>query len=83
VAIARLERTRLWPGAAAEALDSLTRFVGDPMHRLWIPESGCGVSLCCPETPRLRQILNAVLRVLPPVDARLLRQRIASVDDLW
>lgn len=48
-----LERTRLWPGASAEALQAWELFVHEPMYRLWDPHCGCGVPQCCPD-PRAR-----------------------------
>jgi hypothetical protein len=81
--IDRLERTRFCPGAVAQALNSWSRFVRDPMHRLWDPEYGCGVPECCPDPVALRSILEAAAHGLPPKDARVLRRRIAVLDELW
>jgi hypothetical protein len=81
--LADLERTRLWPGAAAEALAALARFVHDPMHRLWDPSYGCGELLCCPDPAELRGILLAVAACLPARDARSVRRRVAVLDDRW
>lgn len=81
--IVRLERTRFWPGAVAQALDSWRRFVRDPVHRLWDPSYGCGVPECCPDPAQLRAILAAAAHTLPPKDARELRRRIAALDELW
>lgn len=82
-AIACLERTRFWPGAVAQALDSWSRFVRDPIHRLWDPRYGCGVPECCPNPDELRWVLQAAVHTLPPRDARLLRRRIAVLDERW
>jgi hypothetical protein len=81
--IVRLERDRFWPGAVAQALDSWSRFVRQPMHRLWDPESGCGVPECCPDPTQLRRIIEAAAHALPPPDARNLRHRIAVLDEFW
>jgi hypothetical protein len=81
--LAQLERARLWPGAAGEALEALTRFVHDPMYRLWDPSSGCGQPLCCPDPVELRRTLAIVVHNLPRADARKLRARIAELDDEW
>lgn len=81
--LARLEHTRLWPGAAAEALDALARFVRDPVHRIWDPRSGCGVPQCCPDLIEVRRVLELVAHNLPSADARLFRARVAALDELW
>lgn len=82
-AIAQLERARLWPGAAREALDAWTLFLRDPYHRLFDPAYGCGVLACCPDPLELRRILHIVSHALPRHDARTLRRRIAELDDKW
>jgi hypothetical protein len=82
-AIVHLERTRLWPGAAREALDAWTRFLRDPYHRLFDSAYGCGVLACCPDPIELRRILHIVIHALPPHDARTLRRRVAELDDQW
>lgn len=78
-----LERTRLWPGAAAEALEAWERFVRDPMHRLWDPQYGCGEMQCCPDPDELRRILEIVAHNLPPADARVFRARVAAASEFW
>jgi hypothetical protein len=82
-AIACLERTRLWPGAAREAVDAWTRFLRDPYHRLFDPAYGCGVLSCCPDPDELRRILHMVARTLPRQDARRFRRRVATLDEQW
>ena len=82
-AIAPLERGRLWPGAAHEALDAWTDVLRDPYHRLFDPAYGCGVLACCPDPIELRRILHTVIHVLPRHDARALRRRLADLDDQW
>ncbi|WP_433790617.1 hypothetical protein [Actinoplanes sp. CA-252034] len=82
-AIAHLERTRLWPGAAREALDAWTGFLRDPFHRLFDPASGCGVLACCPDPIELRRLLHIVAHALPRHDARRLRRRLAQWDEQW
>jgi hypothetical protein len=82
-AVAHLERTRLWPGAAREALDAWTLFLGDPYHRLFDPAYGCGILACCPDPSELRRILHIVTHALPRRDARELRYRLAELDGHW
>lgn len=65
------------------SLNAWSYFVRDPMHRLWDPQYGCGVMGCCPGPQELRAILQAVVHVLPPKDAGLLRRRIAVLDEQW
>lgn len=81
--IARLERTRLWPGASAEALQAWKLFVHEPMHRLWDPHCGCGVPQCCPDPAELRRTLILVAHAIPPKDARIFRKQLAILDELW
>ncbi|MBB4752534.1 hypothetical protein [Actinoplanes lobatus] len=81
--IAHLERTRLWPGAARDALDAWTRFLRDPYHRLFDPASGCGVLACCPDPMELRRLLHMVSQALPRRDARELRRHLAELDEQW
>jgi hypothetical protein len=82
-AVVRLERTRFWPGAVAEALAALSRFVRDPVCLLWDSRYGCGMLGCCPDPAEIRGILDAVTQVLPPKDAGLIRRRVAALDELW
>lgn len=82
-ALARLERTRLWPGAAREALDAWTHFLRDPYRRLFDPASGCGILACCPDPTELRRVLHIVSHGLPRHDARELRRRLAELDEQW
>jgi hypothetical protein len=82
-AVVRLERTRLWPGAVREALDAWALFLRDPYHRLFDPEYGCGVQMCCPDPVDLSGRLEIIAHALPPKDARALRRRIAGLDDQW
>jgi hypothetical protein len=82
-AIADLERTRFWPGAAREALDAYTRLLREPYHRLFDAEYGCGVLACCPGVDELRPILHAVAQALPRRDARQFRRQIAALDERW
>ncbi|WP_225440060.1 hypothetical protein [Amycolatopsis eburnea] len=81
--LVRLERTRLWPGAAAEALRAWEAFVRHPFHRLWDPASGCGVLQCCPDPDELRHVLDLVAHALPAEDARAFRERVAAAAELW
>jgi hypothetical protein len=82
-AIAGLERTRLWPGAAHDAVDAWTRLLRDPYHRLFDPASGCGVLACFPDSHELRRILHMVAHTLPRHDARRFRRRLATLDEQW
>jgi hypothetical protein len=80
--VAQLELTRFWPGAVAEALDSWARFVRDPVHRFWITSISCGVPECCEDPDELYRVLHAAASALPAADARMVRLRIADIDDL-
>lgn len=82
-AIAYLERTRLWNQAVSDALRTWSWFVRHPWHRLWDPTAGCGVMECCPNPPELRFVLDVVVAILPPNDARHLRKQIAALDEQW
>jgi hypothetical protein len=82
-AVARLERTRYWPSAVADALRGWSSFLADPAHRLFDRRCGCEEFLCCPDPYELRATLDAAVAVLPPRDARLLRRRLQQLDDLW
>jgi hypothetical protein len=79
--IALLERTDLRPGAAAAALKAWRDFARAPRDqradRLYYGEVGC-----CPDPRADRDILDRVLRVLSPTDARSLRRRVDALDDL-
>jgi hypothetical protein len=81
--LAELERTRLWPGAAAEALRLWTLFAREPRRRLWERDHGCGEFYCCPDPGEVREILERVAHALPPRDARAFRRRLAALDELW
>jgi hypothetical protein len=84
VVIARLENTRLRPGQVAEAIDHWERFVRDPAHRLYDPRyEGCGIWGCCPPMLEVHAILRIVERNLPRRDARRLRARLDSLNDMW
>ncbi|WP_214325180.1 hypothetical protein [Nonomuraea sediminis] len=78
-AVARLERTRLWPSAAADALQAWSLFLRGPAHRLFDPKHGCVETMCCPDPLELR----AVLAILPPEDARKLRRSVDEIDEQW
>lgn len=81
--IAYLERTRLWNQAVSDALGTWSWFVRHPWHRLWDESAGCGVMECCPNPPELRWVLDVVVAVLPPNDARKLRKQIEALDEQW
>ena len=78
--IANLERTDLRPGAAAAALKAWQTFARasdeDRADMLYYGHAGC-----CPDPRDDREVLERVLRVLPPKDARALRRRIEVLDD--
>ncbi|GAA4609490.1 hypothetical protein GCM10023107_91870 [Actinoplanes octamycinicus] len=78
--IAHLERTDLRPGAAAAALKAWQAFARasheDRAEMLYYGHAGC-----CPDPRDSRKVLERVLRVLPPQDARALRRRIEALDD--
>lgn len=71
--LARLECTRLWPGAAGEALQYWSAYVRDPYARQWDRPDSCGLWECCPDIEQVREVLGVVLRNLPLRDARRLR----------
>ena len=84
VVLARLERTRLWPGQAEEALRFWKLFVSDPYHRLWDPEyEGCRCWGCCTDLDEVRTVLEIVAHNLPKRDARRFRQVLGAVDEGW
>lgn len=78
--IAQLERTDLGPGAAAAALKAWQGFArasnDERADKLYYGHAGC-----CPDPRNDREILERVLRVLPPKDAEALRRRIGALDD--
>ncbi|MFG2038765.1 hypothetical protein [Dactylosporangium sp. NPDC048998] len=82
-AIVRLERERLWAGAAYHVVDAWTRFLRDPYHRLFDSQYGCGELMCCPDPIELHSIIETITRALPKSDARTLRQRLSILDDQW
>jgi len=83
--VAYLEHTRLWPGAAAEALAIWQRFVRSPYHRIYDYryDEGCGIWECCPSLIEVRQILTIVVHNLPDRDAKRFRRHLAQVHTLW
>ncbi|MCK2241149.1 MULTISPECIES: hypothetical protein [unclassified Crossiella] len=83
VSLARLERTKLWPVTANEVLLSWQRFLRDPIHRLWDTSTSCGVLMCCPDPDELRRMLSLIAAQLPTKDARMFRQHLARLDELW
>ena len=77
--IAHLERTNPGPGAAAalKAWQGFARASNDERaDKLYYGHAGC-----CPDPRADREILERVLRILPPKDARPLRRRINALDD--
>jgi len=84
-AIAEFERTRLYPGAIAEALDSWRRYVRGPTGRFYnddllpCPCSGCSGEDLAWERVQLRTALHA----LPIRAARELRARVKPLDEVY
>jgi hypothetical protein len=78
--IAHLERTDLRPGAAAAALKAWQAFARasdeDRADMLYYGHAGC-----CPDPRTDRELLERLLHVLPPKDARSLRRRIEVLDN--
>jgi hypothetical protein len=78
--ISRLERTGLGPGGAAAALRAWQDFARasdeDRADRIYYGHAGC-----CPDPRDDRDVLERVLRTLPPKDAKALRQRVQALDD--
>ena len=78
--IAQLERAGPGPGAAAAALKAWRGFADasadERAELIYYGEVGC-----CPDPRDGREILERVLRILPPQDARALRRRIDALDD--
>jgi hypothetical protein len=80
--LVELERTRLWPGAAAELLRAWEGFVRSPLRRQHDPDDeGCGYG-CCLGPYGERRILDVIANALPPKDARNFRKRVAALDEL-
>ncbi|WP_062431135.1 hypothetical protein [Herbidospora daliensis] len=78
VALARLERDRFWPGAVATAYQAWQELSGHP------PEPyGCGYIRCCPDILEAKAILHVGLAVLPPRDARHMRERLGEFPESW
>ncbi|GHJ42703.1 hypothetical protein Cs7R123_00450 [Catellatospora sp. TT07R-123] len=79
--IARWERTRGHPGAVHAALRLWQDFArADRTGREHLRT--CGEYGCCADPPRERRLLDSVLAVLPPADARTLRRRLEPLDAL-
>jgi len=38
---------------------------------------------CCPDPDELRHLLDLVAHALPTKDARVFRNKLAALDDLW
>jgi hypothetical protein len=77
--IAQLERADLGPGGAAAALKAWRAFArasdDERADAVFYGHAGC-----CPDPLADRGVLERVLRVLPPKDARTLRRRIEALD---
>ena len=79
----RLEVTRRWPGATADALRLYRRALTDPAHRLWDDRYGCGIEACCPQPDELRSWLEIVACNLPRQDRSRLRVILDQIDAHW
>ena len=84
-AIARLERGRLLPGAAAELLLLWEEMVRHPAHRVRDLEYLAGDKMFAraPAPYEVRALLELVCRALPKQDARRFRRRLATLDEMW
>lgn len=84
-AIVELERTRLWPGAIAEALDGWTRFVHGPVRVLddYEPEECSGPECQWEDGAVRRRTLRAALHALPTRAARELRALVHPLDETY
>lgn len=80
-ALASLECTRLWPGAAEQAFRYWRIYMRDPYARQWDRADACGIWECCPDIDRVHEILRTVVHNLPPKDARRLRVTLAALGD--
>lgn len=79
--LAGLECTRLWPGAAEEALRYWTAYIRDPYARRWDRADSCHVWECCPDIDQVHGILRIVMCNLPKPDARRLRATLKALGD--
>lgn len=75
-AVKRLERTRLGPGAVAEAIATYERFLRRPGRPLYRPWHECP---CC-DPVYARDTLQDVLGALPSATGRDLRLLVARLD---
>jgi hypothetical protein len=76
--LAGVERTRLWPRAAEQALRYWRAYQRDPYARRWDRPDSCGDWHCCPNTDEVRAILRIVEHNLPPRDARRFRRALTA-----
>ena len=77
--LAGLERARLWPRSAEQALQYWRAYLRDPYARRWDRPDSCGEWYCCPDIGEVRAVLRIVLHNLPPRDARRFRCVLASL----
>lgn len=83
VALGRLEHDRFWPEAVSDACQAWQNIIHDPYRRLFDPAFGCGYLACCPDMSQVDEILFAALAVLPPRDAKHLRNRLRKYAEQW
>ena len=77
----RLERSRFWPEATAEAFAHWKALAHGPLRRLMDPFTAprCGVPDCC-DPGYFRDHLETVLHLLPRKSARELRALVSALD---
>ncbi|MEU6733493.1 hypothetical protein ABZ929_09840 [Streptomyces physcomitrii] len=83
-ALCRLERTRLWPEATAEALWHWRALAHGPLRRVADPPFGapsCGIPECGCDPGHFRDRLELVLHLLPRKSARELRALLRPLDE--
>jgi hypothetical protein len=74
--LVRLERRYWYPGAVNWAIREWQRYLRDPNHDRYRPETGCGCEGCCWHDPvQWRDVLERLAQALPAADARRFRRR--------
>lgn len=79
--LASLECSRLWPGAAEEALRYWTAYVRDPYAGRWDRADSCHEWECCPDIDQVRDIIRTVMFSLPKPDVRRLRAALQALGE--
>lgn len=83
-ALRRWERTRLWPGAVADAFDRYRRFVHQPGRIIYCLPRGlcpCCIDYYALSTDDPRSVLEQALSAVSTVKARTLRRMVADLDE--